>query len=176
MSEPLDRALKTRLRYDLKDLDDDEYESYVNVLLTPSDNSLFNKLYRLKQAEYRSDYKTHQSYKIITIRGKKRRVPVSVNTKVQPRDDAVIKECLYDLLGYDSDQDIVEQLEADDRAFVVMVGFACSGDLAKIGDTWYVITKTEGFDVSLEPTCTNRTSEVNSVLDLDVVYRVITNH
>lgn len=165
-------ALKLRIRYDLKDLNDEEFDAYLTALLTPAGSKLSNTLMTLRVNT--PAMRTHQTYKVITIRGVKRRIPVTT-TKVLEPAPVEDKDCLFELLGYDQKQDIVEQLEADDRSFVVITGFASVGDLAYVDGAWHLIRNLNGENATLEPTCTNQPTKVNSVLDLELVYRVMTN-
>jgi hypothetical protein len=132
MSDLLYPRLLLRFRTEYADLTEDEYVAYVASLLSKGNQSLKDKLIEKGSPQI----STRVVYKTIEVRGKKRRVPVTMSTEKEP--DAIPDHlrsdggCLMikNLLNLsDTETALSELLEVSDYAYDVPVGFIEEGDL-----------------------------------------------
>jgi hypothetical protein len=140
----MEQQLFVRLRADLKDLSDEEFNAYLESMDLDSSLDVLNTINALEEsATPKRVY--NKTYKTITIRGVKKRIPVGhyVEEKVteiadMPRGDGSPYLCT--LLGFGVNADFIESMEQDDRSFSILIGFTRVGDLVEVDGMWGVVS------------------------------------
>ena len=170
-NEELLKRLQLRLRADLLDLSDDEYETYLETMTTAGSDVIiddFNK--RTKSSRV--------IYKTISIRGKTKRIPVTVDVTQRVPDTHQSEDgsvAIMRALGLDPSLDILSSLESSDFSFSVLLGLYQINDIVQCNDVWGVIT---GIDVdnsnfTMTSLCDKITQSTQDLLSISTAYRCI---
>jgi DNA-directed RNA polymerase beta subunit len=170
-NEELLKRLELRLRADLIDLSDDEYEAYLETMTMGGSDVViddFNK--RTKSSRV--------IYKTISIRGKTRRIPVTVDVTQRVPDTHQSEDgsvAIMRALGFDPSLDILSALESSDSAFSVLLGLYEVNDIIECEDKWGVITSIDldNSNFTMTSLCDKITEATHDLLTISNAYRCI---
>lgn len=180
MEQTLYDILMYRLRDDLSDLSDDEFEVYLTTLMSCGCSKLMQSMSQYNEVETTT---TSVSYKEVRIRGAVRRVPVSVTSSKTSRP--TIPPALNSADGsafirhFMQITDSATTLEADlmqhERIFSVINGFALVGDIVFAEGVWGVVTDISVVDNTFKMMCLCDTllNKSGSISTIEQNYRVI---
>ena len=170
-------SLQIRLRADLKDLTDEEYEAYLSTMDLESNQDVLNKSKNiLTSSAPRKKYT--KTYKTVTIRGVKKRIPVGhyveeVQKEVDDLPEGDGSAFLSQQMGFDISNPLIDQMEACDECFNILIGFTKVGDFVEVNSTWGVVSEITGDTFKILIGCGTLSQEEYKLYEITQNYRMI---
>jgi hypothetical protein len=169
--------LKIRLRSDLKDLNDEEFEAYLSTMDLDSNQDLLKKI-KIIQSSSLPRKKYTKTYKTVTIRGVKKRIPVGhyVEEVQKEVDDLPLgdgSQFLATQIGFNKEVCLIEQMESCDECFNILIGFTKVGDLVEVDDKWGVVCEINGDSFKMLHGCGTLLEVEHKLYEINQNYRMI---
>jgi len=165
------KRLRLRLRVDLIELSDGEFDAYLDTMTHPGSDSVLDDFNKRSKS-------SRVVYKTVNLRGVTKRIPVTVDVTEsvpethQSEDGSV---AIMRALGFDPSLDILTALESSDFAFTVLAGLYQPNDIVQVDDLWGVITEIDldNFRFTMKSLCDKVTTTSQDLLSISNAYRCL---
>lgn len=167
--------LEIRLRSDLRDLNDEEFLSYVESMALAPDKDTLRSVQRAQRKANPVSRKV-KTFKTVTIRGKRKRIPVGHYVQEAPVEAQSIpdgdgSEFLCEI--FSTSTEIVEHLEQRDDCFAVLVGYTQEGDVVEVDGKWGVVTNILNDQFTLLFGCVTLQEIQYKLYEINQNYRIV---
>lgn len=169
--------LQIRLRADLKDLTDEEFYAYLSTMDLDSSEEVLKKS-RSIQSSSAPRKKYTKTYKTVTIRGVKKRIPVGhyveeIQKEVDDLPQGDGSQFLSQQMGFDINTPLIDQMEACDECFNILIGFTKVGDFVEVNSTWGVVSEIKGDTFKILIGCGTLSQQEFKLYEITQNYRMI---
>lgn len=170
-------SLQIRLRADLKDLNDEEFEAYLSTMDLESSKDVLNKCKNI-QSSSAPRKKYTKTYKTVTIRGVKKRIPVGhyveeIQKEIDDLPQGDGSQFLSEQMGFNVQKSLIDQMESCDECFNILIGFTKVGDLVEVNSQWGVVSEINGESFKMLIGCGTLTEHEFLLYEITQNYRMI---